>query len=67
MKPSIRKPNGPFTVWTSYGIEGWQFEDFNTIEDAIRAHKMMSEWVVMAPVDWQIVIKEKAPDVSTEG
>jgi hypothetical protein len=50
--PSQNKPKGPYTLWQDYGYDGWGFEDYESLDEAVRAPKYASVWVISRPVDW---------------
>lgn len=45
-------PKGPYTLWQNFGYEGWSFQDFDTLHEAVKADKHVSAWVITKPVDW---------------
>jgi hypothetical protein len=48
--PKRPLPKGPFTLWRHHGYEGWEFEDFATLEEAAFGDKYGLTWVVTKPV-----------------
>ena len=57
-KPEVE---GPYIVWEHYGYEGWQPKSFPTLEEAVRAHRFQSEWVVTKVVLFEVVAREDSP------
>lgn len=47
-------PKGPYTLWRYEGYGRWYFEDFPTIEAALRADKWGSTWHISKPVSFRI-------------
>jgi hypothetical protein len=48
------KPQGPFTVWQGGGYEGWRFEDYPTLKEALEAQKFNTTWVIQKPVVYEV-------------
>lgn len=54
------KPKGPFTVWKYHSYEGWSWEDYQTLKEAVEAEKYGSPWVVTrGPIDY--TVEESTP------
>jgi len=47
------KPHGPFTRWWEYDV-GWQFEDYDTLQEAIESHDSRGPLVITRPVKWEV-------------
>lgn len=57
------KPKGPYTLWKYYGYDGWAWEDFQTLDDAVFAEKHTSSWVIQEPVRIRVEhVKVSLPD-----
>jgi hypothetical protein len=52
-------PQGPYTLWVNHG-DGWSFEDFRTLKEAMMATRYTSMWTVQKPVAWSAVDAEDA-------
>jgi hypothetical protein len=48
------RPQGPFTVWQDGGYDGWSFEDYPTLKDALEAHKYNVTWVIQKSVAYEV-------------
>lgn len=48
---------GPFILWLDFGYEGWKPQSFNSLDEAIKADKFMSEWIITKPVDFKVIEK----------
>lgn len=49
------KPIGPYTVWIDYGVEGWKWYDYATLQQAVDSDKMYcARWVIMRPVHYTV-------------
>lgn len=50
------KPEGPYILWTYHRDDGWSFENFATLKEAIEHDTYGSAHVITrAPVDWSPV------------
>jgi hypothetical protein len=43
-------PKGPYTLWQDYGYDGWAYDDFPTLEAALKAERHGSRWVIQRAV-----------------
>jgi len=50
--------NGPYVVWQNYGYEGWHPHSFKTLEEAIKAQKYTTDWIITKIVAYEIKEKE---------
>lgn len=66
--PAEQKPKGPYTVWVNYGYDGWSFQDYEALKDAVEAEKHATDWVITrGPLDYTIVAQDKQePEQSHE-
>ena len=44
---------GPYIVWENNG-EGWSPNSYETLKEAVLAHKYTSQWVITRPIDFKI-------------
>jgi hypothetical protein len=49
------RTSGPYIVWQNYGCEGWQPDSYLTLDEAIRAHRYQSKWVVTKAVEFVVL------------
>jgi hypothetical protein len=45
---------GPFVVWQNYGCEGWAPTSYETLKEALLAHRYQTEWVVTKLVKFEV-------------
>lgn len=48
------RPRGPYTLWCNYE-SGWQFKDFERLDDALNYAGRPTEFIIMKPVQYRVV------------
>lgn len=52
-----RRPKGPYVLWTDHG-EGWGFNDFETLKEALESdHGYSTNYVITRLVDYDVIDK----------
>jgi len=47
-------PNKPYLLWQNYGYEGWRPEHYASLEEALKAERFCSEWVITKVVKYVV-------------
>ena len=48
------KPKKEYILWVNYGTEGWGWQDFDTLKEALESEKFGHDWTITKRVDYEI-------------
>jgi len=48
-----------YQLWLNYGVEGWRYEEYDTLEECLCAQRYQSEFVITKKVDFEILEKQE--------
>lgn len=58
--------NGPIILWENYGCEGWGPRSFDTLKEALLAHRYQQDFVITALVDVEVKALRQNEDQARE-
>ncbi len=50
-----RDTDGPYIVWTDYGVEGWKPTSYEDLADALTAPSYSSQWCITKIVKLEVL------------
>jgi hypothetical protein len=43
-----------YQFWQNHGYEGWNMQDFDTLEEALKCDTYGDDWFITKRVDWKV-------------